>query len=139
MINNSWIIKIVRRNYFMVRTNIPFTQYSSGSTPLPPLSSRSLCPMTIFLSRFIPSSYFFTTARLSSSLSQAISPTTQPGRFPFFSTYPMLHPHLVDSGNVPLHPIESLDLTPLKHSNIVRYSEFDLLCSIVYLLSNDFW
>ena len=84
---------------------------------------------------------FFWVVCLDSSLSQATSPTTQPSRFPFFSTY--LTRNLITCNwvwNCPSTPYWEFGLTPLKDSNIDRYFEFYLIFffSAIYLIQNTF-
>ena len=82
--NKTIWIEFIIRNYFMVRVNIPYTQYSSGSTPLLIFFILSTCPTPIYLSKFIP---FSILCAIDSSITQAIIPTKLPSRFPFFSKY----------------------------------------------------
>ena len=81
--NNEWICC---KNYFMVRVNIPLTQYLSGSTPLSTLS-RFWCSQRWHIGGFFQWSCVSTEVSLGGSLTQPISPTVLPSRLPFFSTY----------------------------------------------------
>ena len=112
---NEYII----RNYFLVRD-----EHFVHSVLLWFYFTTHICH--VYLSKFTPSFKCFRRCSMAAVLFR-LSILLRYLECSFFSIYPALYPNLVESGTVQLHSIESLDWYSLKNSNIVRYSEPDLI------------
>ena len=100
---------MIVRIILWLRVNIILTKYFHGSISLQTLLKFSLCLMH---ATWVDSSHHHnvsTMVYLGSSLTQSISPTTQPNRFPFLPRTPTMHLHSTKSRTVQVHLIESSD------------------------------